>query len=99
MEKLDVKKEPHYKGREGVFQLLEVPDQSFLMIVGSGDPNTSKDYELSLEALYLLAYALKSRVRMSSDATTSFHHWKDCGGRGTWKYSPLDGIRMRGSGR
>ncbi|WP_222704451.1 hypothetical protein [Flaviflexus massiliensis] len=59
MEKLDVKKEPHYKGREGVFQLLEVPDQSFLMIDGSGDPNTSKDYELSLEALYLLAYALK----------------------------------------
>lgn len=59
MEKLDVKKEPHYKGREGVFQLLEVPDQSFLMIDGRGDPNISKDYELSLEALYLLAYALK----------------------------------------
>src|SRR5690606_28715996 len=41
------------------FELVTVPPQLFVMIDGSGDPNTSPDYELALQWLYATSYALK----------------------------------------
>jgi hypothetical protein len=45
---------------------VDVPRMSFLMIDGSGDPNTSKDFQDALEALYSLSYTLKFMVKKQS---------------------------------
>ena len=39
--------------------IIKVPEMVFIMIDGRGDPNTSEEYQTSLEALYGLAYAVK----------------------------------------
>lgn len=48
-----------YKARRGRFDIVEIPSLKYLMIDGSGDPNTSVDYKNAIEALYPLAYKLK----------------------------------------
>jgi len=40
-------------------KLVEVPELSFLMIDGHGDPNTAPAFVAAVEALYPVAYALK----------------------------------------
>jgi hypothetical protein len=45
------------------FSIVDVPPLNFLMIDGSGNPNTSQDYKDALEALYGLAYTLKFGVK------------------------------------
>lgn len=58
--KVDFKKSlDSYKARRGVFQALVLPPRHYLMIDGSGDPNTSAEYTSAVQALYPLAYALK----------------------------------------
>jgi hypothetical protein len=58
--KLDLKKEiPAYTARRGSFQLIDVDPQQYLMIDGSGDPNTSGRYAEAVAALFGLAYTLK----------------------------------------
>jgi hypothetical protein len=39
--------------------VVEVPRLAFLMVAGSGDPNTSAEYATALEILYGLSYAIK----------------------------------------
>src|SRR5213593_1870335 len=39
--------------------VVEVPAMHFLMIDGTGNPNTSQDYQQAVETLYGVAYALK----------------------------------------
>lgn len=39
--------------------LIDVPPMIFLMVDGSGDPNTSEAYRQALEALYGLSYTIK----------------------------------------
>jgi hypothetical protein len=39
--------------------VVEVSSMQFLMIDGAGNPNTSKDYQDAIEALYGVAYTLK----------------------------------------
>jgi hypothetical protein len=48
------------------FTVVDVPPMSFLMIDGSGDPNTSDSYAQAVEALYGLSYALKFAVRKTT---------------------------------
>lgn len=38
---------------------VDVPPMNFLMLDGSGDPNTALEYQQAVEALYGLAYTLK----------------------------------------
>ncbi|NIA25177.1 MAG: hypothetical protein GWP04_06365 [Gammaproteobacteria bacterium] len=61
MPKLDLKKEYRQfynpSGKEG--SIVDVPEMQFLMIDGSGDPNTSTAYREALEALYAMSYTLK----------------------------------------
>lgn len=38
---------------------VDVPAMNFLMLDGSGDPNTALEYQQALEALYGMAYTLK----------------------------------------
>jgi hypothetical protein len=46
------------------FSIVDVPQFNFLMIDGTGDPNTSQDYGDALEALYGLSYTLKFGVKL-----------------------------------
>jgi hypothetical protein len=59
-------------------QIIEVPELTFLMIDGQGDPNTSPDYQDAIQTLYGLSYALKFALRRP-DGTT-------------YGVSPLEGL-------
>jgi hypothetical protein len=39
--------------------VIHIPEMRFAMIDGSGDPNTSKDFEDAVGALYSLSYGIK----------------------------------------
>lgn len=60
MTKVDLKKSLDcYKAKSGVFQITDVPRLTYLMIDGSGDPNTSVEWSDAIATLYPVAYALK----------------------------------------
>lgn len=59
-EKVDFKKTlDAYKARRGRIRVLEIPVMRYLMIDGSGDPNTTPQFAATIETLYPVAYALK----------------------------------------
>lgn len=62
---------PSYRARSGRFDLISVPTQQFLMIDGSGDPNTSTAYRDAIQTLFPVAYALKflSKTSLERDYT------------------------------
>jgi hypothetical protein len=43
--------------------LVRVPTQQYLMVDGTGDPNTSQDFREAIQALYGLAYTLKFELK------------------------------------
>jgi hypothetical protein len=59
--KIDFKKTlgQFYNPSQSTFHLVDVPEMSFLMLDGKGDPNTSGEYQTAVEALYTLSYAIK----------------------------------------
>ena len=61
MKKIDFKKElKHlYGGKVGEMVLVDVPKMNFLMVDGKGNPNTSEEFKLAIEALYPVSYTLK----------------------------------------
>ena len=61
MTKLDLKKQlKHlYTPSKKEFSIVDVPSMNFIMIDGSGDPNTSSEYQEALGALYGLSYTIK----------------------------------------
>jgi hypothetical protein len=65
MQTYDVKRERRdlYAPKRGDFELVDVPDMSFLMIDGHGDPNTSASYREAIEALYTVSYALRAAAK------------------------------------
>jgi len=65
MPKADVKKEfKHlYRPSAKEVSVVDVPEMSFLMIDGQGDPNTSREYQEAIETLYTVAYQLKFMVK------------------------------------
>lgn len=70
MEKID-----HYKILKHLYQpspkavvQVEVPLLNFVMIDGSGDPNTSVEYQQALEALYSISYTLKFMIKNGPSA-------------------------------
>jgi hypothetical protein len=70
MDKIDFKKE--YKNlfnppsKEVV--IVEVPSFSYLMVDGSGNPNTSQAYKDAVETLFGVSYALKFMVKKGKQA-------------------------------
>lgn len=48
-----------YKPSAKVPSIVTVPLMSFVMIDGRGDPNTSKDFEDAISALYAVSYGVK----------------------------------------
>lgn len=63
--KIDFKKElKHlYNPSAKKIEIVDVPRMNFLMIDGSGDPNTAQEYKDSIEALFAVSYAFKFMVR------------------------------------
>lgn len=58
--KADVKKDlPTYNARPGMFEVVNVAPQQFLMVDGEGDPNTAASYADAVASMYPLAYATK----------------------------------------
>ncbi len=49
-------------------QTVTVPEMSFLMVDGHGDPNTSPDYAAAIQTLYTLSYTLKFMVKKAGGA-------------------------------
>lgn len=65
MKRLDYKKDFKYLYLPSAKTpcIVDVPEMKFLMIDGSGDPNTSSAYREALEALYGVAYTLKFMLK------------------------------------
>jgi hypothetical protein len=59
-------------------ELVEVPELTFLMIDGHGDPNVSPAYAEAIQALYAVSYAAKFAIRKA--------------GGEDFKVSPLEGL-------
>lgn len=59
-DKVDFKKTlAAYRARRDQFQIVEIPDLQYVMIDGSGDPNTSPAFAEAITTLYPVGYALK----------------------------------------
>lgn len=48
-----------YAPKNTTWALVDVPEQQFVAIDGSGDPNTAEAYASAVEALYAVAYTIK----------------------------------------
>jgi hypothetical protein len=70
MKKIDFKKELKllYSASAKEPSIVDVPEMSFLMIDGEGDPNTAKAYSDAIEALYAVAYTLKFMIKKGQTA-------------------------------
>lgn len=102
MDKIDLKKEFKnlYSPSAKEFSIIKVPEMSFLMIDGQGNPNTAQSYKEAVEALYAVAYTIKftSKKQLNrdysvlpleglwtADAVDAFtEHAKD-----TWKWTMM----------
>lgn len=70
MEKVDFKKTlDSYRAKNHEFRIIDMPKMQYLMIDGHGDPNTAKEFQDAIEALYPVAYKLKfaSKNELSKD--------------------------------
>lgn len=65
MEKIDFKKtlKHLYGASRSKVSLVDVPKMNFLMIHGTGDPNTAQSYKEAVEALFSVSYTLKFMVK------------------------------------
>ena len=63
--KLDLKQDlKHlYNPSAKVCSMVDVPAMNFLMIDGTGDPNTAPAYKQAVEALYAVSYTLKFAIK------------------------------------
>lgn len=70
MVKLDLVKElkDYYSSSVKHVVLVNVPEMQFLMVDGKGDPNTSREFQAAIEALYSLSYTLKFMVKKGRTA-------------------------------
>ena len=72
MSKVDFKKEfKELYSPPKKFVVVEVPEMQFLMLDGHGDPNTAREYQDALEALYAVAFKIKfiSKKTLEKDYT------------------------------
>ena len=81
MSPIDLVKElrPLYSPPSKAPVIVEVPELSFLMLDGRGDPNASEAYQAALQALYGVAYTLKFTLK-KGDPERDF------------KVAPLEGL-------
>lgn len=65
MEKRDLKKELKHLYQPSAQKVVQVdvPTMNYLMVDGTGDPNTSPAYAEAMEALFAVSYAIKFMVK------------------------------------
>ncbi len=63
LDKIDFKKELKHLYAPRKTEIIDVPEMSYLMIDGSGDPGISQEYRDAIEALYPVSYALKFMIK------------------------------------
>lgn len=65
MTKIDFKKELKHLYRASAKEavIVDVPEMNFLMIDGTGDPNTAPEFQQVVEALYGVSYTLKFMIK------------------------------------
>lgn len=65
MQTIDFKTDPamFYNATAKSVQVVDVPPRHYLMIDGTGDPNTSGAYKAAVEALYTVAYTLRAALK------------------------------------
>ena len=65
--KLDLRREfkALYGSPAGRPVLVDVPELSFLLVDGEGDPNVSQDYRDAVQALFAVSYAVKFAVKQA----------------------------------
>jgi hypothetical protein len=70
MEKIDLKKELKslYLPSAKAVSEVEVPEMSYLMVDGEGDPNTAPAYAEAIEALFAVSYAVKFKIKKGEAA-------------------------------
>lgn len=92
MEKFDYKKadkELYNPGRSpGV---VEVPAMTFIMVDGSGDPNTAESYQQAIQLLYALSYAIKMSKK-SGEAPAGYFEYVVPPLEGLWHIPGLNGM-------
>jgi hypothetical protein len=68
--KIDLRKElKHlYSPSSKQVAVVDVPEMNFLMVDGTGDPNTSAAYRNAVEALFAVSYALKFMIKKGESA-------------------------------
>lgn len=69
-DKVDLKRSlDAYRARRGQFRVVDVPDLQYLMVDGSGNPNTAPAFAEAVETLYPVSYGLKlaSRAELGRD--------------------------------
>lgn len=67
MKKRDYKKElKHlYNASAKKVEMVDVPEMNFLMTAGTGDPNTSQEFQRAVESLFSISYTLKFMIKKS----------------------------------
>ena len=69
MESWDIKRafKTLYAPKPGAFELVEIPELNYLMIDGSGDPNTSPVYTTAVQTLYTVSYGIRAIAKSELD--------------------------------
>jgi hypothetical protein len=103
MEKTDLKRnwKPFYNPGRKDFEIVDVPEFTFLMIDGEGNPNTAQSYVDAIQALYAVAYGLKFSCKTQlkkdfvvapleglwwADSPDAFHRKLD---KDSWKWTAM----------
>lgn len=70
MERIDLKKDLKHLYRPSAKEIVQVdvPPLNYLMVDGAGDPNTSKEFFDAVEALFMVAYAIKFMIKQGASA-------------------------------
>lgn len=68
LDKIDFRKtlKPFYNPTNKTFELVDVPDMTFVMVDGAGDPNTAPEYETAVQWLYAVSYGLKFATKAAT---------------------------------
>jgi hypothetical protein len=69
MEKVDFKVlyKDLYQPRRGVFSEVRIPKLTYLMVDGTGDPESSEEYHAAIGILYTLSFTLKFQSKKGLD--------------------------------
>lgn len=95
MQTYDLKKDRTdlYAPKPGRFEIVEVPEQGFLMVDGHGDPNTSTGYREAVEALYAASYAVRAVAKAELGRVHTVAPLE-----GLWSAADLEVFRTRDKG-